>query len=205
MSQNSDNSLTIEDLINIEKDNLIEETPSKQARVLEKMVNDKLDEELSNELYFTKVTFTPLDYNMFEVSTSSYDVDVLNHCRNTIGREYNCEKKTWSFPNNQYKDLYNKICTLERVKILRELSVDEVNSIQIVIMADKAEHLVIKLPFNENFNTLIRNHSGVFDRNNQTWCIPASSKDEFLKRLHRLNVKTKLWADKPQCKFYLLI
>jgi HepA-related protein (HARP) len=200
MSQ-SETSLSIEEILNcIGEDEELEVEELETSK--DETLDDRLRKELCEDIYSTKITFSPMDFNMFEIAIVPYNNDVIAICRNTMGREYDYNNKTWSFPNNQYNELHKKICRLPRVTVLRELSQAEVSKIQIVIVSNTADgELVIKLPFNENFNTMIRNNGGQYLKNQQSWAIPLVNKVDFFKKLERLRVSTINAQEKKKSKF----
>ena len=94
----------------------------------------------------TEISFETDEWNMFSVSLSRYDQRLLDIFRSILGREYNPEKKIWSFPNESYSYMFSKISELSEVEILQELIEEESIKVHAIIMKEDEQFVYIKIP-----------------------------------------------------------
>ena len=160
------------------------------------------EEDLRKELWLsdqnTKISFKSADFNMFELITSEYREDVIQICRTIRGREYNPETKSWFFPINSYTSLVKEILGLSNIDIDKVLSENEIHKIQVVIVEELEDIFVLRTPYNQEINNMLKNFNVTFSREKYGWQIEANLKADLIKRFESLDIEIKHLADKPK-------
>ncbi len=145
-----------------------------------------------------RVVFNLKDFNLFKVRTSTYCRQIVDICRSIRGREYNPGSKVWLLPLAEYKNFLSRICKVENINIVKELSQEEISKIQIIIAGDFDDHILIQTIYNDDLNVMFKNYGGVFSKKKYGWRISNLYKEELLERMKNLKIEIVHLADKPK-------
>jgi hypothetical protein len=118
---------------------------------VEKQNEKKKRNEIQNNIVFSKK-----DYNRFEISFP-YNQDILQICKETAGRKFDLDTKSWSFPIQQYKSLIQKLKTKKDFSIEKDLSEKEINNIQVVIIDQDNFFIYVQFPHNDVLKRIVYN------------------------------------------------
>ncbi len=84
------------------------------------------------------------------------------------------------------------------VKIVKELTKEEISKIQIIIAGDFDDHILIQTIYNDDLNIILKNYCGVFSKEKYGWGISNLYKEDFLARMKNLKIEIVRLADKPK-------
>ena len=144
------------------------------------------------------VKFYLCDWNMYSVLGTRYCQRLISIFKKIIGREYNPSNKTWSFPLKSYKYLLELVREIDKVKITKELTEDEINSFQCIITNEEDNNFEIDLPFNELGIQICQNNNGLFDKQRKKWSFKNEKKESLIDGFNSLGIMTKYLKNKPK-------
>ena len=158
-----------------------------------------MSQELKNEVL---VTLNREPFNFFSIKTDSFCKDIVDICKSTRCREYNYEQKTWSLPLECYDVFFKKISSLQNLKIVKQISKQQLNKVEIVMIEENENEFLFTCTKNKEIEIMIKNFCGFFYKTRNCWLIRKVYQQEFFDRIKNLKIEVLQIKDKLMRKLF---